>query len=174
METTTIEISVESWQWLSSLKKRPGDSFDDVLSRLREDHEADNLETERTGDSTEDVTMGVGVGQPHDRDDAEQGSQALQEEIEPAAVPTDLDLPGSGSTYEARRQAIGRLVAYLQNERTATRADFLQLIDPDDVGYSSAESFWSNAVKARESLSAVDGVLPPGEGGHTWRYEADQ
>lgn len=32
-ETTTIEVSRENWQGLNS-RKRPGDSFDDVVSRL--------------------------------------------------------------------------------------------------------------------------------------------
>jgi predicted CopG family antitoxin len=149
METTTIEISVQNWQWLTSLKQRPSDSFDDVVTRLREQHEADNLET----------TTG------HDLDDD-------LDEIEPT-MPDDLDLPGNGETYERRRETIATLVAYLQQEGTATKADFLQLVDADDVGYASPESFWANAVKGRNSLSAVDGVVPPGEGGHTWRYEPD-
>lgn len=34
-ETTTIEISRENWQRLSG-RKRPGDSFDDVITRLLE------------------------------------------------------------------------------------------------------------------------------------------
>lgn len=34
MGTTTIEISTENWQWLNS-QKQPGESFNDVLDRLR-------------------------------------------------------------------------------------------------------------------------------------------
>ena len=37
METTTIELSRENWQWLNSLKLSPGESFNDVLDRLRTD-----------------------------------------------------------------------------------------------------------------------------------------
>lgn len=35
-ETTTIEISRGNWRWLNS-QKNPGESFDDVLTRLRID-----------------------------------------------------------------------------------------------------------------------------------------
>lgn len=59
-ETTTIEISVENWQWLSSLKQRPGDSFDDVVSRLRIRAEADELETATIGDEPGEMTADAG------------------------------------------------------------------------------------------------------------------
>jgi len=144
MGTTTIEISVENWRWLTNQKRRPGESFNDVLDRLRE----------QQGD------------QPATEDDP-------AVEIEPADVPADLDLPGSGDTYERRREAIARLYAYLREEGTATRADFLELIDPSDVDYASGASFWSNCVKGRDSLSVLEGVEPPGEGEHTWRYTGE-
>lgn len=35
MDTTTIELSQENWRWLNSLKEGPGESFNDVLDRLR-------------------------------------------------------------------------------------------------------------------------------------------
>lgn len=182
-ETTTVEISVENWRWLSTLKERPGDSFNDVISRLREQYEQaggtdENLETtyrERDED-LRDIQDNDRSEQPdHDEIGPEgmtmDADEALFGDIEPADVPDDLDLPGSGETYEQRRRAIGTLVAYLQAEGTATRADFLELINPDDVRYASADSFWSNAVKGRDSLSAVEGVVPPSEGEHSWRYD---
>jgi|AntRauTorcE11898_2_1112593.scaffolds.fasta_scaffold14282_2 hypothetical protein len=85
----------------------------------------------------------------------------------------DLDLPGSGETLESRREAVHTLYAHLQEEGTATRSDFLELIDPDEVGYSSAESFWTNLVKARDALKQLPGVEAPSEGEHTWRYSAE-
>lgn len=137
METTTIQVSVENYQWLNS-QKRPGESFDDVLDRLRQG----------------------GV------------EEAAQPAAEPSeTLPEGLDLPGSGETLERRRAALGRLYAHLQREGLASRGDFLDLIDGEDVGYASAESFWSNCVKGRDSLRALPGVESPGEGGHTWRYE---
>lgn len=38
-ETTTIQISEDNWQALSA-RKRPGDSFNDVISRLLEGGES--------------------------------------------------------------------------------------------------------------------------------------
>lgn len=134
MDTTTIEISVENWQWLNS-QKRPGESFNDVITRLRED-----------------------------RDDREAHS-----ENEPS-LPEELDLPGSGDLLEQRRAAIAQLYAHLQREGSASKSDFLELVDADDVGYVSAESFWSNCIKGRDSLGTLPGVEPPSEGEHTWTY----
>lgn len=131
-EKTTIELSAENWQWLNA-QKRPGESFDDVLSRLR------------TGDAPEAVS----------------GSQPL---------PDDLDLPGSGDTLERRRATIARLYDHLQTHGTATKSDFLELVDAEEVGLSTPESFWSNCVKGTDSLRSLPGVDPPGEGEHTWRY----
>jgi hypothetical protein len=39
MDTTTISISVENYQWLSGLK-RPGESFNDVLDKVREGYDS--------------------------------------------------------------------------------------------------------------------------------------
>lgn len=132
---TTITISAENWQWLNA-QKRPGESFNDVLDRLR-------------GAPAESAVAAAG---------------------DAGALPEDLDLPGSGETLERRRAALARLYAHLRDEGTASRSDFLDLIDPDAVDYSSAESFWANAIKGRDSLRALPGVEAPGEGGHTWRY----
>lgn len=81
-----------------------------------------------------------------------------------------LDLPGSGETLAARRDAIRRLYDYLQDQGTAQKSDFLDQIDADAVGYASAGSFWSNCVKGRDSLQSLPGVDAPGEGEHTWRF----
>lgn len=84
--------------------------------------------------------------------------------------PDEIDLPGSGSTLEARRATLTRLYTHLQEEESATKADLLELVDPDHVGYSSAESFWANAVKGRDTLRVLPNVEAPNEGEHTWRY----
>ena len=130
-ETTTIEITTENWQWLNS-KKNPGESFNDVLDRLRLDE-----------------------------------PQGETPAIEP---PSKLDVPGSGESLEARRATLARMYTYLMEEETATKADLIELVDPEYVGYSSRESFWSNCIKGRDTLRAIPGVQAPGEGEHTWRY----
>jgi len=136
--TTTIEISTENWQWLNA-QKEPGESFNDVLDRLRPDN------------------MTPTVVEPARSDEP---------------LPDELDLPGSGTTLEARRVTLSRLYAYLQQEGSAAKSDMLELVDPEYVGYSSAESFWSNAIKGRDSLRVLPGIRPPNEGEHSWHYEA--
>lgn len=44
------------------------------------------------------------------------------------------------------------------------------LIGLFDVDCASGASFWSNCVKGRGRLAVYEGVEPPGEGEHTWRY----
>ena len=109
------------------------------------------------GDSFDDVLDQLRLNEP-------EGETPL------VGLPDELDLPGSGETLEAREMAIARLYMHLEEEETASKADLLELIDPENVGYSSAESFWSNAVKGRDSLRALPGVEAPNEGEHTWRF----
>lgn len=136
-ETTNIQVSVENWQWLNGLK-RPNESFDDVLTRLR-------------GGELEHAHL----------------------DADPAHLPGGLDIPGSGDTADRRRAALAQMYAYLQDHGTATKADLLELIDAEDVGYASAESFWANCVKGRDSLRALPGVEPPGQGERTWRFTGE-
>lgn len=132
METTTIEISRENWQRLNERKRRPGESFNEVLDRM--------LADDSSGDQ-----------EPH--------------------LPEDLDLPGSGDVLDARREAVARLYGHLRKHGSATKGDFLELVDVDQVGYGSRESFWSNCINATGALSSLPGVRSPGEGGHRWRFE---
>ncbi|QCC47211.1 hypothetical protein [Halobellus limi] len=143
---STGDSFTPNWRWFTKQKQRPGESFNDVLNRLREQRGDVDAEPEESGEAIA--------------------------EIESADVPDDLDFLGSGETYERRRRAIAWLYAYLQCEGSATRADFLELVDPDDIDYATGASFWSNCVKGRDSLSALEGVQPPGEGEHTWRYNS--
>jgi hypothetical protein len=105
-------------------------------------------------------------------------SEPAEEELPPVETVSDpvadLDLPGSGERLEQRREAVRTLYEFLQEEGTASRSDFLKLVDPDEVGYSTAESFWTNLVKARDALKQLPGVDAPGEGEHTWRYVGEE
>lgn len=112
------------------------------------------------------------VPQPPPRSEpAEEELQARETVSDPVA---DLDLPGSGDRLERRRAAVRTLYEFLQEEGTASRSEFLELVDADEVGYSSAESFWTNLVKARDALKQLPGVDAPGEGEHTWRYVGEE
>lgn len=143
MDTTTITISRKNWRWLNSLKREPGESFSDVLDRLEAHYEGKPLEP--SIDTSETVET----------------------------LPNELDLPGTGDTYERRRDTVVRLYNYLRQHGTAEKDDLLELVDVDEVGYSSKESFWANAIKGRDSLKALPGVQPPTQGGRTWRYTGE-
>lgn len=81
-----------------------------------------------------------------------------------------VDTPGSGETQERRREALREMYDYLREHGTARRRDFEEIVDAEDVGYGSFNSFWNNYVKAKDALKQLPNVDPPGEGEHTWRY----
>ena len=98
---------------------------------------------------------------------------------EPAApgdtVDVDRDrlrdaLPGRGELLEARIEAILRMYEYLREHGTAEKADLLQVVDADKVGYASPDSVWANMVKGRDTLRALPGVETPSTGRTEWRY----
>lgn len=88
----------------------------------------------------------------------------------PSDDDVEIDVPGSGQTADARRQAVLDMRDRLRELGSAEKSDLLKVVDADGVGYSSVESFWSNAVKGRQSLKSLDGVEAPAEGGRTWRW----
>lgn len=74
-----------------------------------------------------------------------------------------LDLPGSGSKFEARVHAMLALYDYLrerQNELVAKDEleDYVQE-NGVDVGYSSFDSYWANWVKANKSQGRYQNTL---------------
>lgn len=81
----------------------------------------------------------------------------------------NLDLPGTGRTLERRKQAIEFMYERLRRQQRATRAELLEGIDSDTLGYAHLESFWSNA--GRPGLQALPGVTPPEAGKNEWRFE---
>ena len=78
------------------------------------------------------------------------------------------DLPGSGPTLEARREALSAAYDYLTEHPEATKADFLRDVYHDHTaGYESAEGWW-NAIQP--ALKGLPGVDPPEERGHLWHF----
>lgn len=144
MGTTTIEVSVENYKRLNA-QKGPGESFNDVVGRLLDESDGD-------GDG---------------------GQEAGEKPPVPVMVDTEeIDVPGSGDAELARQEAVAQLYAYLRTEGSATKSDFLELVDAGEVQYGSLESFWSNCIKSDyRPLHSLPGVSPPPEGGRTWRYQ---
>lgn len=78
------------------------------------------------------------------------------------------ELPGSGPTLEARREALSAAYDYLTEHPEATKADFLRDVYHDHAaGYESAEGWW-NAIQP--ALKGLPGVDPPEERGHLWHF----
>lgn len=49
-ETTTIEITKSRWKELNG-RKEPGDSFDDVIRRLLEEDQGDDVDAQKAGET---------------------------------------------------------------------------------------------------------------------------
>lgn len=84
-----------------------------------------------------------------------------------AALET-VDLPGSGATLEARKAALLAAYAYLTDNPSATKAEFLEHVYPDHpAGFETPEGWW-NAIQP--PLKELPGVDSPEERGHIWNY----
>lgn len=80
----------------------------------------------------------------------------------------DVELPGTGETLQARREALLAAYDYLRDNPTAKKADFLREVFPDNpAGYETAEGWWNTIQPALKQLPGVD---PPEERGHIWHY----
>lgn len=79
-----------------------------------------------------------------------------------------VDLPGTGKTLVARKQALLAAYEYLQEHPEAKKSDFLQDVFPENPAeYETAEGWW-NAMQP--ALAELPGVKPPEERGHIWHF----
>lgn len=87
----------------------------------------------------------------------------------PVRVAIDgADLPGTGPTLEARREALAAAYDYLADHPEAKKADFLRDVYHDHpAGYESPEAWWNTIQPALRELPDVD---PPTERGHIWHF----
>lgn len=117
------------------------------------------------GDVSEDET-------PLEEPTTEQQSDGPDEDAE--EILRSLELPGSGSRYEARVDAVLSFYDHLQERpgELVSKGDFGDLVDEEDidVGYSSFDSLWSNWVKKNEdqgrpynALTQLPGVEMDGD-----------
>jgi hypothetical protein len=87
---------------------------------------------------------------------------------QPQRLIEDIDLPGTGKTLQARREALLAAYEYLQDHPEAKKSDFLQDVFPDHPAeYQTAEGWW-NAIQP--ALADLPGVDPPEERGHIWHF----
>jgi len=147
-----MRVTEELLDELHSLKQR-GESYEDVVWRLLEEHNESDEQPALEPEST-----------PRVRDDPE---PTLDVEH------TAIDVPGNGELEERRKETIIEMARLLRDRGTAEKSDFLEVVPDDAVGYQSKDSFWSNCVKGRESLKAVPGVEKPPQGRNEWTWTAD-
>ncbi len=80
----------------------------------------------------------------------------------------DAELPGSGRTLDARREALTAAYEYLTNHPSATKSDFIDEVYPKyPAKFETPEGWWNAIQPALKELPAVD---PPEERGHLWQF----
>lgn len=181
---TTLNISLEDevFERARSRKETLGLTWAGVIKHFAREADEPTTSTTRSledfvaEDDARDATADDDAGAPG----STAGSTTLRAEdlvdleddidLDVDADGVFLDLPGSGDLLEQRQEAVLAMWELLVEEGTATRKDFLELVDPDQVGYETAESFWANAVKGRDSLRALPGVETPSTGRSEWQF----
>jgi hypothetical protein len=79
-----------------------------------------------------------------------------------------IELPGSGSALDARREALFASYQYLIDHPSARKSDFLENVYPDyPAEFETADGWW-NAIQP--ALKELPGVDPPEERGHIWNF----
>lgn len=86
-----------------------------------------------------------------------------------------VDLPGSGTSLQRRKENIVRLYQALREQGEMKSAELRDLVDLDGTGYGSIDSFWINVVSKPDTnpLAALPGVEAPGQGGQFYRYHGE-
>jgi hypothetical protein len=146
---------------------------DDVADDARDVKDALGLTwPEFIEEATDALDDAADAGPEPDRTthDPDHARDRTRDRTAPSDDAVEIDVPGSGQTAEARRQAVLNMRDRLRELGTAEKSDLLEVVDANSVGYSSLESFWSNVVKGRSSLKSLDGVEAPAEGGRMWRW----
>lgn len=114
--------------------------------------------------SGESAGAGAG-GDPTETVEEQEASEDVREQLREA-------MPSDGETLERRVDAVFRIYDEIrQREGEIVRTqDLKDLVDADEVGYSSVDSFWNNAVKANNpqgrpnALTLLPGVEELGNG----------
>lgn len=87
-------------------------------------------------------------------------------------VDGSIDLPGSGTKLEERREALQAAVWYLVENESASRSDFEEDVYPDHPArYETAYSWWKNAIMGglgdvADDVDAIERADYSGE----WRF----
>lgn len=144
-DKTTIEIRRSTWRRLNAVKE-PGDSFDTALNRVL------NIYADQRGEHLH----------PTARENLEAESDESGQEAAVAGV-DGLSLPGSGEVLERRREAVRAIVERIHELGRASKAELLEVVDAEALGYQGAESCWKNLIQP--ALHEVETVEASGSSG---------
>ena len=101
-------------------------------------------------------------------DDTAAGGSPGDVDAIPETAVGEIDLPGTGKTLEARKDALVASYEYLKEYPEAKKSDFLQDVFPEHPAeYETAEGWW-NAIQP--ALAKLPGVDPPAEREHVWHF----
>lgn len=82
-----------------------------------------------------------------------------------------IDLEGSPTEADRRREALVELLEYLREEGSATAGELKALVDDDDPRlYADADSFWSN-MRRQGVIGKIDTVEKPASGGKRYYWK---
>ena len=99
---------------------------------------------------------------------ADEGPDRTEHPSEAERAIRAADLPGSGRTLDARREALAAAYEYLTSHPSATKSDFLDDVYPKyPAKFETPEGWWNAIQPALKELPAVD---PPEERGHLWKF----
>jgi len=174
-EDTTIRVSKELADELYQRKGRTT-SYEDYIWELLEhedkrgSEEVENSDNIAESDSSNDSVEPVVEGDQTDIEAKEDVYDDLGEPVEPEEetqavedILRDLDLPGSGSKYETRVNAVATFYEYLRDHpgERVSKGDLKELAENTglDVGYSSFDSLWNNWVKSNASQGRDSNTL---------------
>ena len=112
------------------------------------------------------VPAGTDLATSDDASLSADGRENRPSEVERAIQ--NAELPGSGRTLQARREALAAAYEHLTNHPSATKADFLDEVYPAyPADFETSEGWWNAIQPALKELPAVD---PPEERGHLWKF----
>ncbi|MFA9424957.1 ArsR family transcriptional regulator [Natronorubrum sp. A-ect3] len=144
-------------------------------NKLNELVDRGTLETRKVG--ARGRVWWIPIETPPERGQPEVASPAgerAEGDESPAAIETAIrtaDLPGTGQSLEARRDALRAAYEYIVDHPSATKSEFLEHVYPDHPAeFETAEGWWNAIQPALKELPAVD---PPEERGHIWNFLGD-
>lgn len=139
-ETTTIQVRSDTWEELNK-RKKPGESFDDVIRRILFSEESDSPESGQLGPRQETI------------------AQVIEDWT-----------PGRNTEEQNERREIGfKSLIWLSEQGSAQRREFIQnLYGESELDGVSEDSWWRRIVLPPLQLAKSRGLVDFSEGTKEW------